>query len=256
MANPLKSLATANAQAVSRGALYQAIHAFTTAGPTDATANSGYTTCMRFPQVFTNYASVDDSFAYDFNFIIANNGQAIMGAYLEYDLGTHTVSGNSFSAGVSAPTKAINGGSSAVCVFSAVVVYIATALTATNPVLTITYTDQAGNTGNTATLTLPTNATINSCYMVYPHLAAGDTGIRAITGVSISTGSAGSIKIMGLLELAEAVMSTTYGAAQNDIRNTAKPIYPVSASETIAFYQFGLNTASGLYVDWVMVPTT
>jgi len=254
MANPLLSLEAANQQAVSRGALYQSWVAYLSAGTTAATTNCGSETMQRLPQAFVNYASVDDSFAYDFSGIVAATAIQLA-AFIEYDLGTLTVSGNSFSAGVSAPTKTPAGGSSGVCVFNAVAVFIATTLTATTPVLTITYTDQAGNTGNTATLTLPTNSTINSAFLVYPHLAAGDTGIRAITGVSISTGSAGSIKIMGLLELAS-IPCGSIGPGLNDIRNTVHPIYPVSASETIAFYTYNTISSSIAYIDWVMVPTT
>jgi len=254
MSNPLLSLATANQQAVNRGALYQSWAAYLSAGTTAATVNCGGVTMQRMPQAFINYAGVDDSFAYDFSGIVAATAIELA-AFDEYDLGTLTVSGNSFAAGVSAPTKTPSGGSSGVCVFNSVVVFIAATLTATNPVLTITYTDQDGNTGNTATLTLPTNAAINSVFQVYPHLATGDTGIRAITNVSISTGSAGSIKVMGLLELAN-IPCASLGGGLNDVRNTVDPVYPVAAGETIAFYTYNTISSSVVYIDWVMVPTT
>lgn len=254
MSNPLLSIATANQQAISRGSLYQSWSCFLTAGTTAATVNCGSITVQRIPQVFVNYASVDDSFAYDFSCSVSLPNLDVS-ANIEYDLGTLTVSGNSFAAGVSAPTKTPSGGSSGTCVFTSAVVYISAACTATTPILTITYTDQAGNTGNTATMTLPTNASVNSCYLIYPHLAAGDTGIRAITNMSISTGSAGSIKVMGLLKLAN-LSSGTFSAGLHDPRNTAQPIYPVSASETIAFYTYNSISSTAIYADWVMVPIT
>lgn len=255
MANPLLSIETANAQAISRGALSQSWHCWTSSTSSAATVDSGKTTVLRLPQSWDNYASVDDSYAYDFHFHTPA-ALSYASANIEYELGTLTVSTNTFSAGTSAPTKTIGGGSSAVCVFTAVVIYASASLTATTPILTITYTDQAGNTGNTATLTLPTNAGINSGFLVYPHLAAGDTGIRAITNMSISTGSAGTLKAVGLLEIASTALGTTYGSGVSDNRNTAKPIYPIAASEKIAFYFHGSTASTTLYTDWVMVPTT
>lgn len=253
MSNPLLSIETANQQAVNRGALYQSYHGYT-ALTSLATVNCGSVSMQRMPQVFTNYASVDDSVVYDF-FAGSSLSSINISANIEYDLGTLTVSGNSFSDGVSAPTKTPPGGTSGLCIFTSVVLAVTTALSATAPVVTITYTDQDGNTGNTAALTLPTNCNANSAFRVYPHLASGDIGIRDITNVSISTGTAGVIKVMGLLELADiAISSTSFGL--NDPRITAYPLYPIAAGETIALYTQNTVSTISIYADWVMVPIT
>lgn len=118
----------------------------------------------------------------------------------EKDLGTLAVSGNSFSGSASMPTKTVLGESLTTAACMAFVVVTA-ALTATTPVLTITYTDQDGNTSQTASLTLPTNAAVNSAFFIQPHLASNDTGIRSVTNMSISTGSAGTLKVFGMIPL-------------------------------------------------------
>ena len=167
---------------------------------------------------------------------MATDRQTYTLAALEYNMGSLAVSTNTFTDGVSMPVKNVLGNSIQTAAEMTVVV-ATTALTATTPVLTITYTDQDGNTGNTATLTLPTNVSVNSGFLVHPHLANGDTGIRDITNVSISTGSAGVLGIFGLLILNTQSNGITF--CPNRFGPTNQPYIPWigEASERVAVYQ-------------------
>jgi hypothetical protein len=167
---------------------------------------------------------------------------------LQYTLGTLTVSGNSFVAGVSMPTKSLrlSQASSSITTASQVaLVAVTTTLNAATPVLTITYTNQDGDTGQTATLTLPTSPTVESAFIIDPHLASTDTGIRAVTNMSISTGSAGVLAVYGLLVLGIGQQSTNAGGAQGNPLAEPRPLWLCEAGETIGFYMFGGNSANG-----------
>ena len=164
-------------------------------------------------------------------------------AALEYTLGTLTVSGNVFADGVAMPSKTIKA-TSVQTVAQIPAVYVSATMTATTPVLTITYKNQAGTGSRTCTMTLPSNAAANSVYLMAPHLQSGDTGVQDITNISISTGSAGTIKIVGLLVLGTSSGQTIIGAI--DPLTTSMPIWLVAASETIAFYHLGAATACAI----------
>lgn len=67
---------------------------------------------------------------------------------------------------------------------------------ATGSTFTVSYTDQSGNTGNSATYTHPANAE-TAGQMVPFTLASGDTGVRAVASLALtpSTGTAGDFGI-------------------------------------------------------------
>lgn len=74
------------------------------------------------------------------------------------------------------------------------------------PTFFVTYTDQAGNAGAvSATVTCAANSTTQLAYSgpVYVPLAAGDSGVRAVTSVTVVAGSAG----IGTLVLAKPLCS-------------------------------------------------
>jgi hypothetical protein len=78
-----------------------------------------------------------------------------------------------------------------------------TAPGATGATWTVSYTDQGGTAGNTASYTHPANA--EAVGQMFPFtLAAGDTGVRAVASftTSISSGTAGSIGLTLLRRLA------------------------------------------------------
>lgn len=188
----------------------------------------------------------------DVSLVPSNTSAGLTLMALEYLLGTLTVSGNVFSSAgsVSMPTKTVRG--SAIQTASLIpVVAIINSLTATTPVLTITYTDQNGNTGQTCTMTLPTNPAFEGCFLMTPHLANGDTGVQAVTNISISTGSAGVLKVFGLLPIHAAYMS---GASPiNRVGNSPPlrlPFPPLlcEPGEVLAFYNFDSASSVGHHV--------
>jgi hypothetical protein len=182
-------------------------------------------------------------------------GGTTMTGALEYTLGTLTVSGNSFSSGVTMPTKTVMGTSLQTAASEPMLVVTA-ALTASNPVITITYTDQDGNTGNTAVLTLSSNTLINSAFRIAPYLANGDTGIRAVTNISTSTGSAGSLAVMGLLPVNATQSTNASGFGAMSPLEQPIPIYLWEAGEKIAFYRYGVATAAYCFIHLTAVAET
>lgn len=226
-------------QATSQGMLRRAIYT-AKAVTTSANTTSGSINLCRVPNSFT-VPSLGGSvtaayFTYIRSFYSATNA-FVLGGH-ETDLGTLTVSTNTFVAGSSMPTKTIEG--SSIQTASIFPVLVATAsLTATTPVVTITYTDQDGNTGNTCTMTLPTNPVVQTGFFMVPHLANGDTGVRAITNMSISTGSAGTLKVYGVIPQHLGVAGTIGTANSLDFLQAPFPLVPFAAGEVLAFYVNG-----------------
>ena len=175
------------------------------------------------------------------------------GAYYicwEKDLGNLAVSGNVFSGGASMPTKTVLGESLTTAAWMPLVV-ITAALTAITPVLTITYTDQDGNASQTCTMTLPTSPAINSTFLMIPHLANGDTAIRSVSNISISTGSAGTLKVFGCMPLS----FTNFQTVNCSLSPLLTPLPPIllEASDAIGFYR-GINTGGNVDCTFVAIP--
>lgn len=86
---------------------------------------------------------------------------------------------------------------------------VQTALGAAQPALTLTYTDQAGNTGNTGlALTSPVNSAPISTLLLnngspFLPLSTTDTGVRKIDSYTIASGTTGTVAIVLVKVLAE-----------------------------------------------------
>ena len=179
-------------------------------------------------------------------------GTILLVCALKYELGTLTVSGNSFVDGVAMPTKSLRLKQQSASIQTAAQMAFAvvtTTMVATAPVLTITYVDQGGNGSQTSTLTLPTSAGIGSAFLIDPHLANGDSGIRDITNLSISTGTAGVIKIHGLLILGIATVSNISGAIPTTPLAEARPMWLCEAGEQIGFYALGTSSSQRIWAS-------
>lgn len=175
-------------------------------------------------------------------------------------LGILTLSGNVFSGAASMPTRSIydhtTGRAGAAVQMPSVnpMLLVTTTLVAATPVITITYTNQAGVGGRTATLTLPTNALINSAFRIAPHLQSGDTGILSVQNISTSAGSAGVLSVRGLIPLVDMPYS---GGAYNA---TSMPVVlPISnlllqAGDVIAFYRSGSTSTASQAVILIFSP--
>ena len=81
-------------------------------------------------------------------------------------------------------------------------VCVQSALGATQPALTFTYTDQAGNAGNVAlAMTSPANsAPVSTCFQnnggLFIPLVGTDTGIRSVQSYTLATGTTGTVALV------------------------------------------------------------
>lgn len=237
-----------NAQ-IASGPYIQAWYGNISSTTTAANTTSGGTTGQRFEPTLTFPAS----FGGGITGAICTSAGCLSGLYsnpmnhimaIEYLLGTLTVSGNSFTDGVAMPTKKIRSNGTTTTSTTGTpmpILYVASGLTATAPVVTITYTDQDGNTGNSCALTLPNNPLVGSCFLMKPHMASGDEGIRDVTNISISTGTAGSLKVFGLLPIHTSEGGVSIGHPQQSM-----PInnYLIEASDTISVTRWGISSSN------------
>lgn len=225
---------------------------------TAANSTSGRVTIVRFPAPITlPTVGAGVTGAYVTQLTMANtvSGTVLWGG-LEYTLGTLSVSGNSFASGVAMPTKTVMGTAVTTAAVEPLLVVTTTLAGATTPVVTITYTDQAGNAGNTASLTLPNSPSVGSAFRIAPYLANGDTGIRAVTNISISTGTGGVLVVYGLLPINANYTSTAGGFGALSPLETPTPMYLWEAGERIAFYRAGSTTAANIFVHLTAVAET
>jgi hypothetical protein len=172
---------------------------------------------------------------------------------LEYLLGTINIGTGSFTDGVAMPTKTIRGTSvqtAASLAFCAV-----TSAVSGTSTITITYTNQSGTTGRTASLTLPNNAALNSAFYIHPHLQAGDTGIRDVTNITRSGGTAGVVAVYGILPIRSIASATMAG---QDTSPLAVPELDVlcEPGEALNVYGIGATSAGDVAVMIAGVPAT
>lgn len=247
------SINAAIAADVDYGAIRQFVEGRQTGSVTAATSTSGGVTTGRFgaytiPSVGTGVSGYVLSCL---SYATEDTGLGLI-CGLEYLLGTLTVSGNSFASGVSMPTKTVSG-TSITTAASVIIIEVTTSLVSTTPTLTITYTNQAGTGSRTATMVLPTDSSIKSGFMMAPHLQSGDTGVRAITGMSISTGTAGVINAYGVLPTALA-SATGHALVTDDITAMTKPVYLAEAGESFGFWRIGSNSSSAMMIALTLIP--
>lgn len=216
----------------------------TSAAPTTA----GYYTAQRFPTTFTVpslSAPLTGVYFPTIRLYSTSNSASSMMCGLEYLLGTFNFGTNTYTAsGISMPTKDVFGESIQTAAELAAVVPTSALTTSANWDLTITYTNQAGSTGRTATLSgTGLGGAVNSAFMVNPHMQGSDTGIRAVTNISAATRpAAGVVAVYGVLPLHWQEYSTVGIPTGQDPLHVARPDYICAAGETISFWRF--NTVS------------
>jgi len=219
------------------------IHHWGRIGATTTAANttSGYVTAQRLNNPIAMMSSfgsgVSGAVLTRCDMVNITSSTALLCA-IEYELGRIDLATGTFTAGSTMPTKSVAGVGIQTAAEMMFLVSTTTA-TATTPVITITYTDQDGNTGQTASMTLPTNSLINSAYSISPHLATGDTGIRAVTNMTKSAGTVGILRVYGLLVLQTTIQGV--GGMPSRLPQLTLPLIPwtVAASEIISFYRIG-----------------
>ena len=245
MGTTLNSLDHMLASASTNGLLVRLLTGSVTLTTTSATTTSGYATWQRIPTSFTMPAVGPGLTGAYFPTIIMVNEDVntMMLCGLEYTLGTITANGGTgtFSAGSTMPTKTI-AGTSVQTASMRHFVYISTTLSAVAPVLTITYTDQNGNTGVTMTITIPSGSVVNSMFDLTSSLASGDTGIRAVTDMSWTLNpAAGVARVIGVLTMA--IGDNTIGGAGATMKplSSPLPLFLVEENDVIGMYKCGTN---------------
>lgn len=249
MGNSLNSTDNLIASAVNKGALSRII-ALRNAAGSASTLTSGGSSTYRNPSSFivpSVGAGLTGMYLTACN--MDSGGRNGLMAALEYVLGSLTVSGNTFSSGVSMPTKTILGNSVQTASVAPYLV-VASNLSSVNPTVTITYTNQDGVTGRTAVLTLTTNVIAGSAFSLIPHLQSGDTGVQAVTNISISVGTAGVLRVYGLLKLG--MGSSAASGMGRMIQPLTMPsgMFLCEPGESIGFYRSGDVAAGDIYV-WI-----
>lgn len=164
---------------------------------------------------------------------------------IEYTLGTLAISGNVFSAGVTMPIKKIGSVNVQTAALKPVLV-VTTVLAATLPTITVTYTNQDGQSGRvtgtgtgSTPIILPTNAAVNSAFDIAPHLQSGDTGIQSVQDIDTSGGTSGALALMGLLPLAYNPAAKQHGPVHIPPLALSMPQYRVVTGDRLAMYIFG-----------------
>jgi hypothetical protein len=117
---------------------------------------------------------------------------------------------------------------------------IATVLSATTTI-TVTYINQAGTTGRTATCTLPSLAIASRMFPFA--LQAGDTGIRQITNISGSAAPTGTFNLVMLERQTELPMPLVGISCIQDFASTGLPV--LEASSCLALMMATNTTTSG-----------
>lgn len=223
-----------------------------TTSVTTATTQSS-ATCQRFPLTYT-LPSLTGYTGWELNIEMECEDVGGIVAALEYDLGVLTVSTNTFAAGTDSSTPTIdtriNGTDYASTQTASMIpmLFVSSTLTATTPTITITYNNEDGTGSRTATVVLPTNATINSCFEFGHLLNTPDTGMQDVTNMSKSAGTAGELRVKGIIPVANSKVSlaSTTPTSMSSLLKPAAPIVAPSGAK-IAFYSFGSSTTKELW---------
>lgn len=228
------------AQAANKG-LWTRYWKYNLAATTAGLATGGYVSGGRHPATLSlpaSFASGVTGMRFTQCDMLNEDASTTCVCALEYTLGSFVMNTSTFTDGVAMPTKTIRGVSLQSATVMPVIAYTVAA-TGTAPTFTITYTDQDGNTGITMTIAPPAAAAINSAYLMTPHLASGDTGIRDVTNISKVGGTNGTVVVYGLLPIAMSHVVIT--GAMSGYNPFMLPVMPWigEAGERIAFYRFG-----------------
>lgn len=118
------------------------------------------------------------------------------------------------------------------------------------PVLTMNYTDQDGNAGTTPNISCGAFATPRFAYTghIYMPLAAGDTGIRAITSITLSDvggSSTGIARLVLAKQLAAFPMLTAGTVIERDFVTQTPRLPTIEDDHCLAFFTVGAGTATG-----------
>ncbi|MBY0394929.1 MAG: hypothetical protein K2X91_00455 [Thermoleophilia bacterium] len=222
--------------------------------PTAATTASGYASCARCVHSFTVPsfgAGITNVYMTHFRGWTSGNNTLILAA-IDVTLRTIAIASGTNTPGSSMPTRTVAGSSlqTASCI---PLLHVSSALTATTPTIGYTYTDQDGNASQSAgTITLPSNAGLNSCFLVAPHLANGDTGVQAVSALTKSAGSAGTLVARGLLPVGFGACAQGGVCGNIDPLGLPWPMFPIQAGDVLGFYVFGIAAGLDVEIDFAL----
>lgn len=111
-----------------------------------------------------------------------------------------------------------------------------------NPTFTITYTNQSGVTGRTATLVMSSAPTLGR--MLQIPLQAGDTGIQAITKVVATVATAGKFNVLVMRPLWSGRCRVANDGDVHDLTKTGMPV--VFADSALVLAVAADSTSSGI----------
>jgi hypothetical protein len=102
------------------------------------------------------------------------------------------------------------------------------------------------------TFTTPAAPTVNTAFLLSNRFASGDSGIRDITAMTQSGGTAGVIKIYGVLPLHIEYQQT----GNYPISIMSNPIVPylLQPGEFLGIYRLFANATSELYLSLNLTP--
>jgi hypothetical protein len=175
--------------------------------------------------------------------VLSGTGGVVIG--LEFKLG-HFVIGTGFTQDSTMPSRWVKGapvqwaGSLLFAVIDAAVTGI--------PTITATYTNQGGTGGQvTSNIVLPTTTALNSAFLISSFLQSGDTGIRAVTNMTNSGATVGTISIRALMPIGVCMTSlTTLSSGNIDPLALSMVPWIGQGGDTIAAYAFGNTTQNDL----------
>ena len=267
MGNAMRSLDDALAAANSYGMCRRAFFTQKASASTAANVTSGYVTLGRHTPSFTVPTLTTATGYYMVGGSISHSQTVADVSYmlcLEVLLGTLTVSGNSYVDGSAMPTSREDPGDRTATLSTAsmfCLAVVSTIMTATTPVLTVNYTNQSGTTGRSGTMTLPTNCNPDSAFMFNPHMQSGDTGVRDLSasgpnGMSISTGTAGSIKMYGCIPLLYSAGPLTIAGVNASLNALSAhlPQFRLVGGDVLSVYDVGQASNNAAFTTVQMLP--
>ncbi len=216
-------------------------------------SNKGYHSIVRQPDAFTMPSvgtGLSGMYATACNLASPDGSAEAVVVGLEYKLGSLDVATNTFSSAGSTtmPTKTIKGTSIQTATLLPIVYVAASTFNSLGSTLSITYTDQDGNTGQTASVGMPANPVQYSGFLFAQNLASGDTGVRAVTNMSM-TGTLGTLEVWGMLPLAlHAVSGATPIGRFGQLQPLAQtlPDFLIEPGDKINVWHFDPSGSTGL----------
>lgn len=129
---------------------------------------------------------------------------------------------------------------------------VSAATGAGTPTITISYTNQAGTSGRTATNIIATNASSAAGALYFIGLQAGDTGVRSVQSITLSqTWTSGTINLVAYRVLGAVGIATGGIPAKEDAVTLGMPTVPNGAVPWLAFVPSATTATNviGTYVE-------